>query len=724
MKEREDAQREDVQREKGPRPGRPALGRSVQAVCRRSWWACLTGLLLLCAGCSSLYTAERISLMKTEGDVGVVNSRGRELTPVPEMKLYNGYAMSTEKESFAWLNLDSVKLAKLDEDSKISISKRRKAMEVTVDAGSLYFNIKEPLDEDETLDIRTSNMAVGIRGTCGWVEVLDAQHSVLYLLEGTVGCTAGDKTETVTAGEKAEVTAGGEIEVSPFTAAEIPAFVATELKDDADLQEKIRDASGIDVVADPRIAYADVLDGIDGEILFAEPVDFEGDGDPELLVLYVYPVADQGRAPVCGFVCRRGPEGISFLSDRSVEVLSSYVHDGSISLAQAGEQLVLLVHTIENNEGDGIVATSEHTTCYGVTEDGNGWTGVERLWHSREVIPEGDLISHYSRQIDPNNGAYDINSDGTQELSQEGYEALLESYPVVRTLVIYTPDNVHAVAADAQPAGEMDLAGEQAGELDGAAGTDLYGDYIRDVLEPRYGRGDVSSFSYGFERFDSGWGDSWYARPVTAPLADGIVGTCQRDLDKDGSDELLMFYLEGSTGSGAGQNNLGLKVYSDREGSVTEVGGMLFEDCFSQSNDETYRIGLKDLGGYQLIYAEGNSRVYTYADGAAPQIRLYRYDGSTVDQLYNVSTAGSDGTWWSEWEQDLKGFGFMLPSGAQWGDIGLSGEPDFEMLFYGSSQTVDNGYFQAGDTQQFLLDQGQVQGGIYGPGDPILEQMP
>ena len=125
-----------------------------------------------------------------------------------------------------------------------------------------------------------------------------------------------------------------------------------------------------------------------------------------------------------------------------------------------------------------------------------------------------------------------------------------------------------------------------------------------------------------------------------------------------------------------------------------------------------------------MIYAEGNSRVYTYADGAAPQIRLYRYDGSTVDQLYNVSTAGSDGTWWSEWEQDLKGFGFMLPSGAQWGDIGLSGEPDFEMLFYGSSQTVDNGYFQAGDTQQFLLDQGQVQGGIYGPGDPILEQMP
>ena len=86
------------------------------------------------------------------------------------MKLYNGYAMSTEKESFAWLNLDSVKLAKMDVDSQISITKRRNALEVMVDSGNLYFNIKEPLKEDETLDIRTSNMAVGIRGTCGWVE--------------------------------------------------------------------------------------------------------------------------------------------------------------------------------------------------------------------------------------------------------------------------------------------------------------------------------------------------------------------------------------------------------------------------------------------------------------------------------------------------------------------------------------------------------------------------
>ena len=105
------------------------------------------------------------------GTVDIANGRGRELTPVPEMKLYSGYHMETKEESYAWINLDSLRLAKMDVSSQISIQRRRNELEILVDAGDLFFNIKEPLKEDETLDIRTGKMAVGIRGTCGWVEV-------------------------------------------------------------------------------------------------------------------------------------------------------------------------------------------------------------------------------------------------------------------------------------------------------------------------------------------------------------------------------------------------------------------------------------------------------------------------------------------------------------------------------------------------------------------------
>ena len=88
--------------------------------------------------------------------------------------------------SFAWINLDDVKLAKLDEKSEIAIQKEDKRLELEVKSGSLFFNVTQPLEDDETMNIRTSSMVVGIRGTCGWVEVPDASHMNVYLLEGKV----------------------------------------------------------------------------------------------------------------------------------------------------------------------------------------------------------------------------------------------------------------------------------------------------------------------------------------------------------------------------------------------------------------------------------------------------------------------------------------------------------------------------------------------------------
>ena len=62
-----------------------------------------------------------------------------------------------------------MKLAKLDQDSEIAITKEGKEMEIEVKSGSLFFNATEPLADDKSMNIRTSTMIVGIRGTCGWV---------------------------------------------------------------------------------------------------------------------------------------------------------------------------------------------------------------------------------------------------------------------------------------------------------------------------------------------------------------------------------------------------------------------------------------------------------------------------------------------------------------------------------------------------------------------------
>ena len=65
----------------------------------------------------------------------------------------------------------------MDTDSHIGIQKDNKHLEILVRSGGLYFHVTEPLEEDETMNIRTSNMMAGIRGTCGWIQAADQNRS-------------------------------------------------------------------------------------------------------------------------------------------------------------------------------------------------------------------------------------------------------------------------------------------------------------------------------------------------------------------------------------------------------------------------------------------------------------------------------------------------------------------------------------------------------------------
>lgn len=173
-------------------------------------------LALGCAGCGSGGTggtdstgmsasAATMFLRKMEGSVTVSDAEGQSIEPAENLGLYSGYGMGTEAESFAWIDLDKVKLAKLDEYSEAAISKDGKNLSIEIQSGSLFFNVTEPLADDETMEIRTSSMMVGIRGTCGWVT-----ENTAALLEGTVTVTAEGQSATVSAGEMAVLTDGGD----------------------------------------------------------------------------------------------------------------------------------------------------------------------------------------------------------------------------------------------------------------------------------------------------------------------------------------------------------------------------------------------------------------------------------------------------------------------------------------------------------------------------------
>ena len=206
-------------------------------------------------------TASTMQLTKTEGTVDILSGSGKSITLIDDMRLYNGYSLETMEESYAWINLDKSKLAKLDAVSEASVRKSGKKLEILVDSGNLFFNVTEPLEEEESLNIRISTMVVGIRGTCGWIEILDEKRVRLTLLEGTVEVSVIDpvtgqvKKEIVTAGETVicivyEQTKEGDkcdILRERCKKEDIRGFVLAELLPDAALVEKIYQDTGIDL---------------------------------------------------------------------------------------------------------------------------------------------------------------------------------------------------------------------------------------------------------------------------------------------------------------------------------------------------------------------------------------------------------------------------------------------------------------------------------------------
>ena len=202
-----------------------------------------------------------MQLMKTEGEVAISNASGRDISLIENMNLYNGYLTNTEEASYAWISLDSEKLAKLDAVSETQVRKNGKKLEILLNSGNLYFDISEPLTEEETLNIRTSTMVMGIRGTSGWVKVIDRWHSQVYILEGTVQCSVMDpvtnqiKSTTLTSGQMAEFVVYGQdqqgdkcdILMQGYTEGDIDGFALVELVQDASLCGQILDASGLDI---------------------------------------------------------------------------------------------------------------------------------------------------------------------------------------------------------------------------------------------------------------------------------------------------------------------------------------------------------------------------------------------------------------------------------------------------------------------------------------------
>lgn len=363
-------------------------------------------LLTACAGGTSAAT---MHLRKTEGTVAVSDSEGKDVEPQENLGLYSGYGVGTQAESYAWIDLDKVKLAKLDAGSEIEIAKEGKKLEINVKSGSMFFNVTQPLAEDETMDITTSTMMLGIRGTCGWVSGNNAA-----LLEGTMTVTAGDQTASISAGEMVILTMDGELEVREFTYENVPGFVEKEILDDSDLEQAVADASGIKFPTsyEELLSILDERPGI--EVVYSEIIDFEGDDSPELLVI------SKGENNYDSIsIYRNEPEGLKQLYEAGGNRDSNTV---VYSLTESNGKLFLCRDRLRKEDGKSI-----YCWYYGsaAQEDGSF-----RDWGLVDLIDQGRVAVHDESGFVPwNNEYYDYSSEFSDAA------AVRSKYTLVRELV-------------------------------------------------------------------------------------------------------------------------------------------------------------------------------------------------------------------------------------------------------------------------------------------------
>ncbi len=205
----------------------------------------------------SRITATTMRILRIEGTV-TLEDGGKEKTITTNLRLSSGNALSTAIKSLVSIGLDEVKIVTLDENSRAVFNQSGRKLELDLTDGSLFFEVQKPLEDDESFDISTSTMVVGIRGTSGWVSV-DGEHESLIVTDGVVHVigtnpvTGEVKEIDVKAGQRINVYLYNDrtvdsimFEVVEITERDLPEFVLERLRENRELLEKVCRETGWD----------------------------------------------------------------------------------------------------------------------------------------------------------------------------------------------------------------------------------------------------------------------------------------------------------------------------------------------------------------------------------------------------------------------------------------------------------------------------------------------
>ncbi len=222
---------------------------------------CIAGAVVISAVMIVILTALRshraatsMRLLRFDGEISLLAENGKVLEASENRRLTNGNVIKTKKESQAWILLNEDRVVTLMEKSTASFTQKGKRLYLSLDEGRLFFNIERPLEDDEELDISTSTMIIGIRGTSGYIDSDENGYSVLYLTTGKVEVTGLDEdgeesgTDKLNAGQKVTVVSDDDaaLIVEDITESDLPLELVAYLLSDDDLLSSVLEETGWD----------------------------------------------------------------------------------------------------------------------------------------------------------------------------------------------------------------------------------------------------------------------------------------------------------------------------------------------------------------------------------------------------------------------------------------------------------------------------------------------
>ncbi len=131
----------------------------------------LLAIVLMMSMTSTAFAATKmegiiITLEKLDGDgATITNKVGKELALKEGARIVTGYTIKTDDKTVVYLSLDSKTSVVIERNSSVTIQKKGSKNEIYINAGEVAANVSEKLEGSEELNIATSNMVMGVRGT-------------------------------------------------------------------------------------------------------------------------------------------------------------------------------------------------------------------------------------------------------------------------------------------------------------------------------------------------------------------------------------------------------------------------------------------------------------------------------------------------------------------------------------------------------------------------------